>query len=128
MVDPSDRGANKSNWILARRYLEQAGFGRVDALNYNPLSDDIPGLAERCAARAESLEDRCGVPRVHLVGHSLGGLIARHAVQVLGLGGVDVCVTIASPHGGVRLARYGSTLAAFSPLRSGCSCAPTRRS
>lgn len=117
-------GANKSNWFLVHRYLEQAGFRRVHALNYNPLSDDIPGLAERCAARAEELKDHFGVSRVHVIGHSLGGLIARYAVQVLGLGGVDVCITVASPHGGVRLARYGSALAGWSPLSSGLQLRP----
>ncbi|MEJ5255228.1 MAG: alpha/beta fold hydrolase [Acidimicrobiales bacterium] len=117
-------GANKSNWLFLRRYLEQAGFARVHALNYNPLSADIPGLAERCAERAEQLREHFGVGRIHVVGHSLGGVIARYAVQVLGLQGVDVCITIASPHGGVRLARYGSPLAALSPLASGLQLRP----
>lgn len=117
-------GANKSNWLFLRRYLEQAGFARVHAFDYNPLAADIPQLAQRCAARAEQLRGRLGVERIHLVGHSLGGVIARYAVQVLGLEGVDVCITIASPHGGVRLARYGSPLAALSPLASGLQLRP----
>lgn len=117
-------GANKSNWLFLRRYLEQAGFARVHAFDYNPLAADIPQLARRCAERAEQLRDRLRVERIHLVGHSLGGVIARYAVQVLGLEGVDVCITIASPHGGVRLARYGSPLAALSPLASGLQLRP----
>lgn len=117
-------GANKSNWLFLRRYLEQAGFARVHALNYNPLSADIPEFAQRCAERAEQLRELFGVERIHVVGHSLGGVIARYAVQVLGLQGVDVCITIASPHGGVRLARYGSPLATLSPLASGLQLRP----
>ncbi len=117
-------GANKSNWLFLRRYLAQAGFTRVHALNYNPWSADIPGLAERCAERAQELRERLGVDRVHLIGHSLGGVIARYAVQVLGTEGVDVCITIASPHGGVRLARYGSPFATVSPLASGLQLRP----
>lgn len=117
-------GANKSNWLFLRRYLGQAGFGRVHALNYNPLAADIPGLAEQLVERAEELKAHFGVDQLHLVGHSLGGLIARYAVQVHGLEGVRVCITIASPHGGVRLARYGSYLATVSPLASGLQLRP----
>jgi pimeloyl-ACP methyl ester carboxylesterase len=117
-------GANKSNWLFLRRYLGQAGFSRVHALNYNPLAADIPQLADNLVERAEELKDHFGVDRVHVVGHSLGGLIARYAVQVQGLEGVAVCISIASPHGGVRLARYGSYLAAVSPLASGLQLRP----
>ena len=117
-------GANKSNWLFVNRYLQQAGFERVHALNYNPFAADIPGLAERVADRAEELKAHFGVDRLHVIGHSLGGIIARYAVQVLGLKGVDVCCTIASPHGGVRLARHGSYLAALSPFASGLQLRP----
>jgi pimeloyl-ACP methyl ester carboxylesterase len=117
-------GANRSNWFLVQRQLRLAGFGRVHALNYNPFTGDIPALAEQCATRAEALRDRFGVERIHVVGHSLGGVIARYAIQVLDLEGVDVCVTVASPHGGVRLARYGSPFAVLSPLASGLQLRP----
>lgn len=117
-------GANKSNWLFVRRHLDQAGFGRVHALNYNPLAADIPELARRCAARAEEVRAHFGVERIHIVGHSLGGIIARYATQVLGLADVTTCVSIASPHGGIRLARHGSLLATVSPLASGLSLRP----
>jgi triacylglycerol lipase len=117
-------GANKSNWLFLRRHLQQAGFARVHALNYNPLSADIPDLAANLAERAEELKQALGVERIHLVGHSLGGLIGRYAVQVHGLRGVGVCATVASPHGGVRMARFGSHLAAISPLASGLQLRP----
>lgn len=99
-------GANKSNWLFIRRHLEQAGYHRVDALNYNPFSDDVPGLAARCTARAEALMARYGTDRIHLVGHSMGGIIIRYAVQVDGLEGVGVAATVCSPHGGSGMARY----------------------
>lgn len=117
-------GANKSNWLFLKRYLDQAGFGRVDALNYNPVRNDIPALAERCAERAEQLKAHFGVDRIHLIGHSLGGIIGRYAVQVLGLEGVGLAITVASPHGGVRLARYGSLVAELGPLASGLQLRP----
>ena len=117
-------GANKSNWLLVRRRVEQAGFGRVHAMNYNPLRANIAELAEHAAERAEALRAAYGTRTVHLVGHSLGGLIARYAVQVHGLGGAATCITIASPHGGVRIARYGSPLSRLSPLAAGLELRP----
>ena len=46
-------GANKSNWMFLRRYLQQAGFGRIHALNYNALRRRHPdaGRAVRRAGR-----------------------------------------------------------------------------
>ena len=117
-------GANKSNWVFLARYLDQAGFGRRHAVNYNPLRADIPRLAEHLVDEVEQVRARSGEQRVHLVGHSLGGIIARYAVQVHGLEDVATVVTVASPHGGVRLARYGSPLSSVSPLASGLQLRP----
>jgi pimeloyl-ACP methyl ester carboxylesterase len=117
-------GANKSNWLFVKRYLLQAGFERVHALNYNPLTADIPALAEQCAERADQVRSHFGADRIHVIGHSLGGIIARYAVQVHGLEGVDVCVSVASPHGGVRMARYNSPISRLSPFASGVQLRP----
>jgi pimeloyl-ACP methyl ester carboxylesterase len=117
-------GANKSNWLFLQRDLRAAGFDRIDALNYNPFTADVPALAEACAVRARRLAEATGAERVHLVGHSLGGIVARYAVQ---LGGLDdlaaTCATVASPHQGVGVlacriapARTVRQLAAGSPV------------
>ena len=106
--------ANKSNWLFLTRDLRDAGFRRVDALNYNPLTLDIPALADACARRARGLLEATGAERVHLVGHSLGGIVARYAVQLAGLHDVAAsCVTVASPHGGV-----GHLPCRIAPVRS----------
>jgi len=111
-------GANKSNWLFVQRYLRDAGFGRVHALNYNPFIADVPTSAARCVDRARRLMDHVGVDRVHLVGHSLGGVVARYAVQLGGLTEAGVCITVASPHKGAPLARLGAGATARQ-LRSG---------
>lgn len=100
-------GANKSNWFFIDRELRAAGFERIHALNYNPFTTNVPELAERAAQRARDLMDHFGTDRIHLVGHSLGGIVARYAVQLGGLEGVDTCITIASPHRGTPIARLG---------------------
>lgn len=98
-------GANRSNWHFVERRLRAAGFGSVQAVNYNPLTSDLPGLAQWFAGEVSDLCERCGADEIHVVGHSLGGVVARYAIQVLSVGGVATCVTVASPHGGVTLAR-----------------------
>jgi pimeloyl-ACP methyl ester carboxylesterase len=98
-------GANKSNWFFLERALRDAGFGVIHALNYNPLRAEVPRLAGACTRRARDLMDHTGTDRVHLVGHSLGGVVARYAVQLGGLTEAATCVTIASPHRGAPLAR-----------------------
>jgi triacylglycerol lipase len=103
-------GANKSNWFFLTRHLRAAGFTRIHTYNYNPLVADVPTLAQRCVDEAEALKAHVGVDRIHIVGHSLGGLIARYAIQVLGLEGVDVCATVASPHNGVDSARFAALM------------------
>jgi triacylglycerol lipase len=110
-------GANKSNWFFLDRQLRQAGFERLHALNYNPLRETVPEIAGRCALRARELMEHFGTDRIHIVGHSCGGVVARYAIQVGGLEGVDTCVTIASPHQGSPLARLapGGTARSLAP-------------
>jgi pimeloyl-ACP methyl ester carboxylesterase len=100
-------GANKSNWWFLERELRTAGFGVIHALNYNPLRVDVPTVAARCVRRARELMTDTGSEHVHLVGHSLGGIIARYAVQLGGLREAATCITIASPHAGAPLATLG---------------------
>lgn len=98
-------GANRSNWQFVERRLRSAGCTSVHAVNYNPLTSDLPGLADWFTGQVASLRDRLGVENIHVVGHSLGGIVARYAIQVLGAEGIATCVTLASPHGGVALVR-----------------------
>ena len=97
-------GANKSNWVFLERELRSAGFERVHAVNYNPLASDIPEIATAVAQRARELMARTGADRVHLIGHSTGGVVNRYAVQLLGLEAAT-CISVASPHNGSPVAR-----------------------
>lgn len=122
--------ANKSNWLFVQRHLRAAGFGHVHAVNCNPFRHDIPRLAETVRDRARALMERAGAEEVHLVGHSMGGILARWAVQLAGLHEARTCVTVASPHGGSHLARLvpGRSAAQMRPGSSILRCldaAPT---
>jgi hypothetical protein len=97
---------NRSIFALLRRGLRRRGFGRIVGLNYSPFTTDIRTAAARLGARVEQLCEETGYERVHIVGHSLGGLIARYYVQRLGGDGrVHTVVCLGVPHSGTRPAR-----------------------
>jgi triacylglycerol lipase len=97
---------NRSIFTVLRRGLRRRGFGRVSALNYSPLSDDVRDVAERLAEAVEALCAETGYERVHLIGHSMGGLVARYYVQRMGGDErVHTLVTLGTPHSGTYAAR-----------------------
>ncbi len=97
--------ANKSNWYFVERELRRAGFDRIHAMNYSAHRADVETLAEVCVLRAHEVMAATGSDRIHLIGHSLGGLVIRKAVQSVGLVEAASVVTVATPHGGADLAR-----------------------
>ncbi|MFI2430436.1 esterase/lipase family protein [Streptomyces sp. NPDC018693] len=96
---------NRSVFVLLRRSLAQHGRHQVESLNYSPLTCDIRTAAELLGRHIEGICARTGSRQVDIVGHSLGGLIARYYVQRLG-GDVRVrtLVTLGTPHSGTRVA------------------------
>ena len=92
---------NRSGWTFLQRHLRQAGFSTVVTLNYSPLCRDVGRVALELAQRVDAIRARTGAKRVHLVGHSLGGIVIRYYVQLLGGDAcVDTAITIATPHEG----------------------------
>jgi triacylglycerol lipase len=97
---------NRSIFTLLRRGLRRRGFNRIVAMNYSVLTHDIPSAARRLAGHVEQLCAESGYERVHIVGHSLGGLIARYYVQRLGGDErVHTLVCLGTPHSGTQAAR-----------------------
>lgn len=95
---------NRSIFTMLGRSLRRAGCD-VHTINYSLLTNDVPAAAERLAAAVEKLCAATGRSRVRLVGHSLGGLIARYYVQRMdGDRRVTTLVTLCTPHQGTRLA------------------------
>lgn len=95
---------NRSVFVLLRRSLAQHGRQQIESLNYSPLTCDIRTAAELLGRHIEEICKRTGHSRVDIVGHSLGGLIARYYIQRLG-GDVRVrtLVTLGTPHSGTRV-------------------------
>ncbi|WP_434595328.1 lipase family alpha/beta hydrolase [Streptomyces sp. A5-4] len=96
---------NRSVFVLLRRSLARHGWHHLESLNYSPLTWDIRTAAELLGRHVEEICDRTGHAEVDIVGHSLGGLIARYYVQRLGGDTrVRTLVTLGTPHTGTRVA------------------------
>ncbi len=96
---------NRSVFTLLKRALRRRGFGRVLTLNYSPFTQDVRAAAARLAALVERTCDETGYERVHVVGHSLGGVVARYYVQRMGGDArVHTLCTLGSPHAGTYAA------------------------
>ncbi len=97
---------NRSIFTLLRRALRRRGFGRVLTLNYSPFTQDVRAAAAQLERLVETTCEETGYERVHVVGHSLGGVIARYYVQRMGGDArVHTLCTLGSPHAGTHAAR-----------------------
>jgi triacylglycerol esterase/lipase EstA (alpha/beta hydrolase family) len=96
---------NRSVFTVFGHALRRRGFGVVHAINYSILTGDLREAANELRSHVERLREMTGSDKVHIVGHSLGGMIARYYVQRMGGDeAVDTLVTLGSPHAGSNTA------------------------
>ncbi|RBY77723.1 lipase [Geodermatophilus sp. TF02-6] len=96
---------NHSIFAVMRRSLRRRGFAHVCSWNYSPLLAEIARGARDLGDHLQRVCEQTGHERVHVVGHSLGGLIARYHVQRQeGDARVESLVTLGTPHQGSVLA------------------------
>lgn len=101
---------NHSIFTLLRRGLLRRGFSQVFAMNYSFRTKDVRTLAIQLAEEIETIVEETGYERIHVVAHSLGGVIARYYVTRLGGDErVHTLVTLGSPHSGTLLAHVAPT-------------------
>ncbi len=104
-------GHNHSGYWLLKSRLKRAGFRHVYTLNYNPLLHDVASAATRLRHRVEQVCAGLDHPYIHIVGHSMGGIVARYYVQRLGGHAHAIrVITIASPHQGTYAANLPAIL------------------
>jgi len=97
---------NRSSLFWLQHRLRSAGYRQIISIN-TPACRDLETLTEKLAKKVDELRIRLKVDKVILVGHSMGGMIARNYVQNRG-GAVHVerVVTLGSPHQGSKLAPF----------------------
>lgn len=89
-------------WIC--RFLRPRCRGGVYSINV-PVWGHIEAAVDVVAERVDELRIALGVEKVHLVGHSMGGIVARrYLLRGKTAGKVDRCVMLGSPNHGSMLA------------------------
>ncbi len=93
-------------WLWLKLCLQRRGFSNLHTIALPPWKD-VEILTERLAKRVDELRMANGRQKVHLIGHSMGGIIARNYLQIRGgAQKVDCCLLIATPNGGSKLAPF----------------------
>jgi pimeloyl-ACP methyl ester carboxylesterase len=115
-------GHNAGAWSGLAARLAVAGFFDLSTVTYG-IDDDIPRIAARISEQVEAVTAARDVERVHVVGHSLGGVAIRYWYDVLGGDEqADAVVTLGAPLRGVIWTRLpflrspARDLAAGSPV------------
>jgi pimeloyl-ACP methyl ester carboxylesterase len=102
---------NDGVWIAFRRHLRRQGIGPIYTINYGPPLADIELFAEQLDAKIARIVGATGAERVVLIGHSMGGLVARAYLRRFGAARIARLITLGTPH-------HGSVLAYMFPGRS----------
>jgi triacylglycerol lipase len=90
----------KSSWSLVAQTLSARGL-TVDAIAYPPVGTSMERLVDQLVDEVQTILHRTGADKVHLVGHSLGGVVIAQAIADGRLDGmVDTVITLGSPFGG----------------------------
>lgn len=87
-------GGSRSNLLALAAYLRLAGFDNLTHFEY-PRWQSIEDSA---AELGHLVEEKGGATGAHLIGHSLGGTIARHYAAHAPTGAVRSLVTLGSPY------------------------------
>jgi triacylglycerol lipase len=119
---------SRAAWWWLRRRLEAAGW-RVATISLEPIYGSIDDFVEPLARRIAAVLAETGAERLLLVGHSMGGLVARAYLQRHGERGWSGW----SPSGrrtraaASRTSVSARTPARCSPTAPGCRHLPVRR-
>jgi len=120
---------NRAVWSWIRFRLRLRGIHDMHSINLPPWKD-VEWLTERVANRVDELRQQRGIDRIDLVGHSMGGIIARNYLQIRG-GAKKVrnCVLLGAPNNGSKMVPFAVTTLAQnlmpgSPFLNNLNAAP----
>ena len=99
---------NRAVWFLMKQRLEQCGF-TVVTVNLPPF-EMVETLARKIAETVEETLVTYDTEQVDIVGHSMGGLLARYYIEFMGGDKrVSHCVLLGTPNAGSKLAPFALT-------------------
>jgi triacylglycerol esterase/lipase EstA (alpha/beta hydrolase family) len=104
-------GANGGYWVHMAALLDAARISHA-TLDLDPIFGDIDAYAPLVDEAARVLCAAAGSGKLVVVGHSMGGLVARAWLRRGGLARAARVITLGTPH-------HGSMLAAFAPGTNG---------
>lgn len=99
-------GCSRAAWWYLRRRIEAAGW-TVATISLEPLYTDIETYLPAISNRIDDVLSKTGATQLTLVGHSMGGLVARAWQREHGNAKICRLITLGTPHGGTELARFG---------------------
>ncbi len=98
---------NRANFVVLAHRLAKRGIGPIYGFEYWTLGRTA-AAARQLGWFVDQVRAATGASQVDLVGHSMGGVVARYYVALGGGDGtVNRLITIGSPHGGTELSRIG---------------------
>ena len=118
---------NRGFWGALLRWLEGRGIGPVFAPDFPATFATIEDFAQALEREIERISTATGQPRVILVCHSMGGLATRRYLANRGAARIAKVITIASPHAGTVLSRFGMGANAAQMRRDSAFLAELRR-
>jgi pimeloyl-ACP methyl ester carboxylesterase len=86
-----------TNFLFLRRYLEGRGIRSFASFSYAPRID-YQRLACQLGQLIDALCEATGSPEVDVVGHSLGGLVARYLLELPAAAPIRRLVSLGSPY------------------------------
>jgi pimeloyl-ACP methyl ester carboxylesterase len=103
--------ARKTCWLPTIRHLRGHGLGHLRTATYNVFHDGVEQAARRVHDKVQRVADEHDVERVHVVGHSMGGIATLYAASHYGLDDrLASVVTLGSPYRGAPLARLAPAI------------------
>jgi len=85
-----------SHFRRLRRFLAARGFRNFVTFSYQPRLD-YPELARQLRRVIDDVRETTGAPDVDVIGHSLGGLVARHLLETDPEAPIGRLVTLGAP-------------------------------
>ncbi len=109
-------GCNGGYWRQLSAVLRKARISH-DVIDLEPVAASIDDYVPQVQCAVQRLCQESGSSKIIIVGHSMGGLVARAYLRVHGSAHVARVITLGTPHHGTGLASFGIGLNAMQMRR-----------